>query len=137
MSCAVSMDKMESKRRPDYLKETYYSIPGCLLSFALLTDMHNKPMTTVIASLRTHKPQAILIAGDIIYGGYHGESLVTKAEINVLPALTAFASIAPTFLSLGNHERILCEEDYELIRETGVSILDNEWIEQGNSGYKT
>lgn len=112
------------------MKETFYTIPGCPLSFALLADLHNKPFDEIITSLRSWHPQMIFIAGDIVYGGSRpeGDELVVDVQQNVLPFLRSCAAIAPTYLSLGNHERILCEDDYAKIRQTGVVILDNGWM---------
>jgi predicted MPP superfamily phosphohydrolase len=49
------------------------------------------------------------------------------SQANVLPFLSACASIAPTFLSLGNHEWMVDQEDLDMIRSTGVTVLDNNW----------
>ena len=48
----------------------------------------------------------------------------------VLPFLSACASLAPTFLSLGNHEWMLDNTDLAAISSTGVAILDNCWVER-------
>ena len=60
--------------------------------------------------------------------------LVTQA--NVMPFLAACTSIAPTYLSLGNHEQMLDAEDITDIRQTGVVVLDNEWKELILEGRK-
>lgn len=41
--------------------------------------------------------------------------------------LKAAAKIAPVYMSLGNHERYLTEEDIAVIKETGIVLLDNEY----------
>ena len=56
-----------------------------------------------------------------------GEASPLVAQENVLPFLSACCGIAPTYLSLGNHELYLTEEDLALIADTGVVVLDNEW----------
>ena len=48
-----------------------------------------------------------------------------ETQKNVLPFLAACASIAPTFMSLGNHEWMVDETDLDLLGETGVTVLDN------------
>ncbi len=50
-----------------------------------------------------------------------------ETQTNVLPFLSGCSSIAPTFMSLGNHEWMVDQEDLDLLRETGVTVLDNEW----------
>lgn len=66
------------------------------------------------------------------------------SQANVLPFLSVCASIAPTFLSLGNHEWMVDEEDLRLLSSTGVTVLDNEWVAKDGlvigglaSGYVT
>lgn len=49
------------------------------------------------------------------------------SQANVLPFLRSCASIAPTFLSLGNHEWMVDQDDLDLLSSTGVTVLDNEW----------
>ncbi len=104
---------------------------------------------------RTLSPLIIAIAGDVIYGArptptpygtpYGNEQpLIIETQANVLPFLKSCAEIAPTYLSLGNHEYILCEDDLRLIYSTGVVVLDNSFISLGSvliggltSGYVT
>ncbi len=112
------------------MRETFY--PG-EVSLALLSDLHARPYENVIRSLQRHKPELIAITGDIVYGSFPVDDqspLVTQT--NVLPFLSACTSIAPTYLSLGNHEQMLDEEDISSIRQTGVTVLDNEWRKVGN-----
>ena len=52
-------------------------------------------------------------------------------QANVMPFLAACTSIAPTYLSLGNHEQMLDAEDIATIRKTGVVVLDNQWEKVG------
>ena len=50
-----------------------------------------------------------------------------ETQAHVLPFLSACAAIAPTFLSLGNHEWMIDQEDLAAITATGVTVLDNDW----------
>ena len=110
--------------------EAFYSVPGAP-KLALLGDFHNGEAGPVLESLRASRPDLICIAGDVVYAKAPETGLVVEEQRNVLPLLSGCVSIAPTFLSLGNHESILCEEDWERIRETGVVVLDNEWKRHG------
>ena len=110
--------------------ETFYSVPGAP-KLALLGDFHNGDPAPILASLRARRPGFICICGDVVYGKAPDEGLVVDDQKNVLPLLSGCVSIAPTFLSLGNHESILCEDDWERIRATGVTVLDNEWKRHG------
>lgn len=107
--------------------ETTYHIPNAP-QIALLADLHGRPYDHVIASVAAHRPELIAIAGDILYGSHPEDDVspLTTQE-NVLPFLQSCAAIAPTFLSLGNHEWMLDGDDIERIRATGVVVLDNDY----------
>lgn len=97
--------------------------------------MHNADPAPVIASLCDHAPSLICITGDVLYGGRpEDDTSPVASQANVLPFLRSCASIAPTFLSLGNHEWMVDAEDLRLLSSTGVTVLDNEWksITAGN-----
>ena len=111
------------------MRETFY--PG-VVSLALLSDLHARPYENVIRSLQAHKPSLIAITGDIVYGSFPvDDQSPLNTQPNVLPFLSACTSIAPTYLSLGNHEQMLDEEDITDIRQTGVVVLDNQWEKAG------
>lgn len=111
------------------MKETLYRfrIP---ISIALITDVHNNRFNDIVASLRRHNPDIITIVGDLVNGNItinEDNYSVLKEQRNALPLLRECCSIAPTFMSLGNHEWILSEDDFFMIKESGVVLLDNEW----------
>lgn len=82
----------------------------------------------MLFSLRSHRPDLICITGDTLYGGRpEGDASPLETQVNVLPFLRSCAAIAPTFLSLGNHEWMVDQEDLRLLSSTGVTVLDNEW----------
>jgi predicted MPP superfamily phosphohydrolase len=82
----------------------------------------------VLSSLRSRRPNIICITGDVLYGGRpEDDRSPLETQTNVLPFLSACASIAPTFLSLGNHEWMVDQEDLDMIRSTGMTVLDNNW----------
>lgn len=117
---------MVPERRADLLRETFYRL-NTPVRLALLTDLHERPFHSIQDSLLRHHPDIICIAGDMIYGSNAAEdSLVAK---RILPVIAACASLAPTFVSIGNHEWMLGQEDLEAMAETGVTVLENRWIE--------
>lgn len=119
------MGKMPSEVIPTI--ETTYKIPRAP-HLALLADFHNGNPEPILASLRIHAPSLICICGDIIIGHRpEGNMSPLETQENVLPFLSGCATIAPTYLSLGNHEWMLDQTDLETIRTTGVIVLDNEW----------
>jgi predicted MPP superfamily phosphohydrolase len=83
---------------------------------------------SVINSLRSRRPDLICITGDVLYGGRpEGDTSPLETQKNVLPFLSACASIAPAYLSLGNHEWMVDGTDLATLAATGVVVLDNEW----------
>lgn len=126
------------------MTETVYTLPG-VPKLALLSDLHARPYQHVTDSLRKNRPEMICIAGDCFYGSRPEDDVSPLvSQPNVLPFLEVCAQIAPTYLSLGNHEQWLDDQDLESIRKTGTVILDNEWMERDGfviggltSGYCT
>ena len=109
------------------MTETIYRLP-VPVSVALLADLHDRPYFSIIQSLSDHRPEIICIAGDVVSRGSPDEGqLLIQTQQYVLPFLRACCGIAPTFLSLGNHERALSDEDLQKIRDTGCMLLDNDW----------
>lgn len=100
--------------------ETIYRVEGSP-RLALLTDIHNRPYGEIIESVKKKGVELICIAGDVVNG--HGNG----PQENVIPFLTACASIAPTYMSLGNHERVLDTQQIKEIEKTGVVLLENEY----------
>lgn len=105
--------------------ETVYHIPNAP-RLALLADLHGRPFDAVIRSVVAHKPKIICLAGDFIYGSHPvDDRSPLETQENVLPFFRACADLAPSFLSLGNHEQMLDDADLDLISSTGVVVLDN------------
>lgn len=112
------------------MKETFYKLPSCPVHLALLADLHNDPFDAVIASLEKRHPDIIAVAGDVGRGLRPEKGLIVQRQKNVLPFLRACVSVAPTYLSIGNHEMLLCDEDLGLLSSTGVTLLDNTFVEK-------
>ena len=116
-------------------------LPG-RVRFAVLADFHNGDPEASLEMLRSDVPDAILIPGDVVNGYYPDEGcLLIDTCSNIRPFLKGCAEIAPTFMSLGNHECLMCSDDLDAIRSLGVTLLDNEWTEfhvpvSGNGGHE-
>ena len=109
------------------MTETIYHLP-VPATVALLADLHDRPYFSIIQSLSDHRPAIICIAGDVVFGDPPKDgSLLIQTQKYVLPFLRACSALAPTFLSLGNHEKAVCEDDLHRIRDTGCILLDNSW----------
>ena len=110
--------------------ETIYKIAGAP-HLALLADLHGRPFEPVIASLTARRPSIICVCGDIVYGSQPEEDISPlSTQTNVLPFLSACAALAPTYLSFGNHEWMLDDEDIKTIEDTGTVVLDNSRAER-------
>ena len=116
------------------MQESFYTVPGCPLSAALVSDLHERPFDAALASLKRERPDLICVTGDFVYGRPTKEGLKV-IEAGVLPFFSACVSIAPCFVSLGNHEWMLTDEDLKLIRETGAVALHNTYtvLEHGGA----
>lgn len=114
--------------------ETTYTVPNCPATklahpLALLTDSHNTNPTPILESLRAHTPALILIAGDFVYGSVPADGKLKMEESTAaMDLITGCAAIAPTYISLGNHEWMLSEPDLQMISATGAVVLDNRWM---------
>lgn len=128
--------------------ETTYRLDGCPVPFALLADTHDTDPEPILASLRAHAPVFIAHAGDFVCGQKPRLGIHMDACNNAVTLLRACAALAPTFVSIGNHEAYLSPDDLEVIRSTGVRLLDNAFVtfEAGknrlvigglSSGYQT
>ena len=105
--------------------ETMYTIQGCPAFIAFLADTHDIDPEPVLASLRAHAPALIVHTGDHVHGKHARPGVTMAHSQNAMKLLRGCARLAPTFLSIGNHETYLSEADFELIRSTGVVLLDN------------
>lgn len=109
------------------MKITKYSYPTPV-SIALLSDLHNKEYKEILEIVKQLKPEIICVTGDVIYGHHEETDMpIVEKQKNVLPFLRGCAEIAPTFFSLGNHESALTDIDIDLINNTGVKMLNNEY----------
>lgn len=117
------------------MQETFYTVPGFPLSAALVSDLHERPFDAVLASLKRERPDLICVTGDFVYGRPAKEGLKI-VEAGVLPFFSACASIAPCFVSLGNHEWMLTDEELSLIRETGAVPLHNAYTVFAHGGAR-
>lgn len=113
--------------------DTYYDM-FCPFPMALLTDFHDSDPIPILKSLEANKPPIILIAGDLIYRNQPDEHhLNIYKNSKRWGLLQGCVGIAPTYMSLGNHEWMLTAEDLEVIASMGVVVLENRWVRVGNT----
>ncbi len=97
------------------------------LTLALCPDFHNGNVDALLRAVRG--VDAILIAGDLVdrhdcRGNGYDRALRILAEAT---------KIAPTFYSVGNHERLLPARAkyWPYVEKSGVTVLDNRFTEFG------
>ena len=105
------------------MQNSFYHIPGLPVSIALLADLHEKDYS-FLSDL--YPVDLIAVAGDVLYGSAPEDG--SSAAERAIPFLSACAAKAPTFLSPGNHEWMLDQEDLAMIEKCGAAVLDNRWV---------
>lgn len=113
------------------MRDTLYHVDGCPMKIALLCDSHNRPCARVLSSLRRNRPDMIAVAGDFVDGhvsleGHEGLLMMERAG-HAMELLEGCAAVAPTFVSLGNHEWMLNKRDVRMIQQAGCRVLDDGW----------
>ncbi len=107
------------------MKITNYSLKAPIkrdLCAAFVADTHDCPYEKIIEEIRNKKADLIFLTGDIIY--QHTDN--AERGFKMLPEL---ASLAPTFMSLGNHEGNAVKKVRKLCEESGVTLLENDFTE--------
>ncbi|MBP5177825.1 MAG: metallophosphoesterase, partial [Clostridia bacterium] len=105
------------------MKTTYYDIGRKLnIKVALIADTHDKSADGVIASVKENAPDVVCMTGDIVHKGD------LSAAKNVDKLIKACVSVAPTLLSLGNHDRGLTDKDFGYLADNGVKVLTNDCV---------
>lgn len=103
----------------------------------VLADLHNKEFgeknKDLIELVEALKPDAIIMAGDMVDKNREDTSVVTNLCKNLL-------NIAPIYYGLGNHEGTMIYENGirldHLLRDEGVMVLINEAVETEIKGEK-
>ncbi len=91
----------------------------------MLSDFHNVRYEKIINMVKAERPDLILIPGDLV-------DRHRKTYKRVFPFLQECVSIAPTFMSYGNHEVKFPALSADEFKASGVTLLDNEWIRYGD-----
>ncbi len=97
---------------------------------ALASDLHNADGRGALKVMREGRPDLIAVTGDLFMGYLQGEDRsLLKMQKNILRFVRGCVDIAPTYISLGNHEWLATEKDLRALIRAGAVILDNEWTE--------
>lgn len=131
------------------MRVTEYTVPADNdRTIAVVSDLHEREPSEILKLLQDMKPDCICIPGDTLErntgadkrDGFWMRSLhdvlifadsllfggkTPHKNEYAMRFLQEAARIAPTFLSLGNHERGLTQDDREQLRASHITLLDN------------
>lgn len=89
---------------------------------AFVADTHDKPYENIVNAIRANNVDLIFMTGDIIYA--HDDYVERSFDM-----LAEFVSIAPTYMSLGNHEGGAVTLVRNKCQEIGVKLLEDAYEE--------
>jgi predicted MPP superfamily phosphohydrolase len=92
------------------------------LCAAFVADTHDKPYDKIVKELKSRRVDFILMTGDIVFG--HDDKIKRGFKM-----LSEFVAIAPTFMSLGNHEGGAVDLVRSKCKSIGVKLLEEESVD--------
>ena len=99
------------------------------ITLAVLADIHARRIEETLSLVEQNKPDIILIPGDLVDGAAiekckKHSNFVEEAITN----LNRIAQIAPTYYSLGNHEKQLTEAEIKELHGSKAVVVDNRYV---------
>ncbi len=112
------------------LVETWYEISDKYnLTLAVLADIHSRKINEVLAILKKKRPDIILIPGDFVDGVKVEKAKDHKELIDdAVFLLNQVSFIAPTYCSLGNHEKHFFLPEIEKLYKSNTIVLQEQYI---------
>ena len=110
---------------------TRYTLPAPLsrpVTVALATDLHGRDGDGVVREIGREGADLIAVAGDVAGKSDQGRNGPLSNSVSFLRNCSA---IAPTFLSLGNHEADLSPAELDALLGSGATVLDNSFVRTG------
>lgn len=86
-------------------------------TIALISDLHGMFHAEILQSLKSENPDIIAIVGDFV-----DSSLQDNSE--AISFLKECANICFTALSLGNHDYLICENDFHIMKKSRSSCFE-------------
>ena len=109
------------------MKTTKYTVISPKLEkehrILMISDVHNMHWHGLVKKVRRLRPDFIVIVGDLV------DCHAKKAQ-RVLPFLRAISSVAPCYLTFGNHDVKFWPIDNTEIEEMGITILDGRFVKR-------
>lgn len=117
--------------------ETWYEIGSEYgLTLDVLADIHARCIEECVAILEKNKPDIILIPGDLVDGAAIEKCSEHSRFIDTaISHLNRFSKIAPTYYSIGNHEKQLTEEKIGELCKSDAVVLNNRWVNVSQDLY--
>lgn len=110
--------------------ETWYELGKRYgITLAVLADIHARRVEETLSLEEQNKPDIILIPGDLVDGAAiekckEHSNFVEEAITN----LNRIAQIAPTYYSLGNHEKQLTVSEIKELYRSNAVVVDNRYV---------
>ena len=107
------------------MKITEYTLKAPIsrdLVAAFVADTHDIKYDTLISQIKKQNVDVIFMTGDIVFG--HDDRIKNGFDM-----LSAFVSIAPTFMCFGNHEGGATELVRTECQKRGVRLLEEDYVE--------
>ena len=110
--------------------ETWYELGKRYgITLAVLADIHARRVEETLSLVEQNKPDIILIPGDLVDGAAiekckEHSNFIEEAITN----LNRIAQIAPTYYSLGNHEKQLTETEIKELHGSKAVVVDNRYV---------
>jgi len=97
--------------------------------FVVAADLHNREYKDVVRKIADIKPDAVLVPGDLCHNLNRPHT--HRNSKNGFGFLREAAEIAPTFYSLGNHEKGVTKANYKRVMQTGAVLLNDRTVSFG------
>lgn len=117
--------------------ETWYELGKRYgITLAVLADIHARRVEETLSLVEQNKPDIILIPGDLVDGATiekckKHSNFVEEAITN----LNCIVQIAPTYYSLGNHEKQLTETEIKELHGSKAVVVDNRYVNVSSDLY--
>lgn len=110
--------------------ETWYELGKRYgITLAVLADIHARRVEETLSLVEQNKPDIILIPGDLVDGaGIEKCKEHSNFIEETITNLNRIAQIAPTYYSLGNHEKQLTEAEIKELHGSKAVVVDNGYI---------
>ena len=112
------------------LVETWYEVGDKYgITLAVLADIHARRVEECITLLEQNKPGLILIPGDLVDGAAIEKCNDHSRFIDTaISHLNLFSQIAPTYYSIGNHEKQLTEDEIGELCKSDAAVLNHSYV---------